>query len=255
MKTSEAVLKTPYDCNARPPYERFDRSQLYKTQHNLTYPINVGRNLARMAALTHFVFANDIELYPSPGLPRKFLQMIATSGKISNRHNPRVFPLPVFEIEAGYEVPWNKNELLRLLRMDKLVRFHESFCSKCHQIPNADEWEATNETDSLDVFHITKRTEKHRYWEPFYIGTKNDPFYDERLHWEGKKDKFPQSHAMCLLDYEFHVLNDAFLVHRPGIEIHKQNIARTKYIKENDNIYENIIIPELNQIYGKRIGC
>ena len=39
----------------------------YKTRHKLTYPINVGRNVAREAATTHYVFASDIELYPSPG--------------------------------------------------------------------------------------------------------------------------------------------------------------------------------------------
>ena len=33
--------------------------------NNLTYPINVGRNIARESALTHFVFASDIELYPN----------------------------------------------------------------------------------------------------------------------------------------------------------------------------------------------
>lgn len=44
--------------------------------NNLTYPVNVGRNLARDAALTHFVLASDIELYPSSGLVDGFFDMI-----------------------------------------------------------------------------------------------------------------------------------------------------------------------------------
>lgn len=48
----------------------------YKIQNNLTFPINVLRNIARRSALTHFVFASDIELYPSVGLVGAFLDLI-----------------------------------------------------------------------------------------------------------------------------------------------------------------------------------
>jgi hypothetical protein len=29
-------------------------------------------------------------------------------------------------------------------------------------------------------------------WEPIFIGTNLDPFYDERLTWEGRRDKMTQ---------------------------------------------------------------
>lgn len=52
-------------------------------KQNRTYPINVGRNLAREAALTHFVLASDIELYPSPGLVDGFFKMLKShSGEL-----------------------------------------------------------------------------------------------------------------------------------------------------------------------------
>ena len=38
-----------------------------KSVLNLTYPVNVARNVAREAANTHFIFPSDVELYPSPG--------------------------------------------------------------------------------------------------------------------------------------------------------------------------------------------
>lgn len=53
------------------------------------YPVNVGRNIARDAAMTHFILASDIELYPNPGLVRKFLEMIARKGDSWERENPR----------------------------------------------------------------------------------------------------------------------------------------------------------------------
>ena len=40
----------------------------YRSTNNLTYPVNVGRNIARQTATSHFVFPSDIELYPSPGM-------------------------------------------------------------------------------------------------------------------------------------------------------------------------------------------
>ena len=49
----------------------------YRRQHNLDYPVNVARNVARVTAATHFVFPSDIELWPSPGLVTAFLDMIA----------------------------------------------------------------------------------------------------------------------------------------------------------------------------------
>ena len=33
-------------------------------------------------------------------------------------------------------------------------------------------------------------------WEPIYIGTNEDPFYDERLHWDGRAEKMTQVRAL-----------------------------------------------------------
>jgi beta-1,4-glucuronyltransferase 1 len=48
--------------------------KLYVTDYSsLDYPVNVGRNIAREAANSHFIFPSDIELYPNPGLIPAFL--------------------------------------------------------------------------------------------------------------------------------------------------------------------------------------
>lgn len=44
----------------------------------------------------------------------------------------------------------------------------------------------------LGIFHIGKRIGYFVHWEPIYIGTNDDPHYDERLSWEGKSDKMTQ---------------------------------------------------------------
>ena len=62
---------------------------------------------------------------------------------------------------------------------------------------------------------------------------------------------------MCILNYDFHILNNAFLIHRPGILA-----KRTK--EEHDKVRANveaqkevrqIIASNIEQIYGKQAGC
>jgi beta-1,4-glucuronyltransferase 1 len=85
----DKVLIPPYNCSQNPPYYNASSITLYKTQKKLLYPVNVGRNVARDAAMTHFLLASDIELYPNPGLVRKFLEMIARNDAPLRRKNPR----------------------------------------------------------------------------------------------------------------------------------------------------------------------
>lgn len=51
----------------------------------------------------------------------------------------------------------------------------------------------------MDVFHVGKRRGKFVHWEPIFIGTHQDPYYDERLSWEGKKDKMTQVKRIFLI--------------------------------------------------------
>ena len=37
-----------------------------------------------------------------------------------------------------------------------------------------------------------KREKPYHRWEPIYIGTNEEPTYDERLTWEGRSDKMVQ---------------------------------------------------------------
>ena len=107
----------------------------------MTYPINVGRNIARESANSHYVFPSDIELYPNPGLITAFLQMVTNGNEESlNRANPRVFVSSIFEIKEGHSLPNNKQELLNLLNSKVVIPFHKMVCTQCHAIPKAKEW-------------------------------------------------------------------------------------------------------------------
>lgn len=75
-------LEKSFLCNNSTQFLDFTRNQTFRARHELLYPVNVGRNLAREAAMTHFVFVNDIELYPSLGFVDSFFKMLINYPKI-----------------------------------------------------------------------------------------------------------------------------------------------------------------------------
>lgn len=82
-----------------------------------------------------------------------------------------------------------------------------------------------------------------------------DPHYDERLSWEGKSDKMTQGYALCVLDYEFQILDNGFLVHKPGIKVLKKDPKRAMLAAKTNQLIKKIIYPELQVLYGTRKGC
>ena len=64
---------------------------------------------------------------------------------------------------------------------------------------------------------------------------------------------------MCLLDYDFAILSNAFLIHRPGIKSSKDtnNIARKDKNRQSAQtaLINNIIMSELRHLYGTPKNC
>ncbi|XP_041673636.1 LOW QUALITY PROTEIN: beta-1,4-glucuronyltransferase 1 [Drosophila eugracilis] len=244
-----------------PPYTQIPRKESFKVKANLTYPINVGRNIARQAANTHFIFACDIELYPSLGFVDQFLEMVARNHSVLalDPNQPRrVYPLAVFEVESGVKVPDDKAELLSLYRNQQAQVFHLNLCRTCHMIPGQEEWlnRTSSAKDQLHVFSQTQRKKKFRAWEPFYVSDNTEPLFDERVTWEGQSNKRIQNFAMCLLGYEYHVLDPAFLVHSPGIkEPSKSDSIRLQYAKEMTKFIKDTVEPEYRVLFGQNSAC
>jgi len=64
-----------------------------------------------------------------------------------------------------------------------------------------------------------------------------------------------QGYALCVLDYDFLILDNAFLVHRPGIKIFKKDPHRDMLTAKTNALIKKIIMPELKVLYGTRKGC
>ncbi|XP_050714560.1 beta-1,4-glucuronyltransferase 1-like isoform X2 [Eriocheir sinensis] len=252
IPSTEALLKRKTDCGQEPP--KWTNVTTYRQAKKLLYPVNVARNTARQAVQTYFVFPSDVELYPSVNLIPEFFRMLKRPD-VSNTTNPRVFVFSIFEVQENVTVPETKEELLRMLDTKEAIPFHKYVCPKCHNVPMSKEWMKGPVKPGVNVFHIGKRKPPFSKWEPIYIGTNKDPLYDERLSWEGKSDKMTQMYILCVRDYEFHILDNAFLVHRPGIKkVHKEP-QRDKIVARQNAAIRGKILPEYKTIFGIRKSC
>jgi len=229
-----------------------------RTKNHLPYPINVLRNVARLSANTKYVLASDIELYPSINIVKMFRKMLdkekAGQLKLVNPTKPHVYILPIFEVEASVNAPETKQQLVQMHKKGTAIFFHKWVCDACQNFVDRDKWMTeTISPNELNIFRATKR--KKTYWEPLYIGTNDEPLYDERLSWDGKRDKMSQMLEMCFMDYDLLILDNAFLCHAPGIK-HidpKDQKKRLPFIKKNNQIYD-VAISKLRKKYKNLQG-
>jgi hypothetical protein len=114
VPAASSVIKESANCSLPAPWINVSTASLYKTKAKILYPVNIGRNVARESAVTHYILPSDIELYPSPGLIQNFLDMVRRQDPPLLHPNPKVFPLPIFELEKGVELPANKTQLVSL---------------------------------------------------------------------------------------------------------------------------------------------
>ncbi|KAG8185499.1 hypothetical protein JTE90_019756 [Oedothorax gibbosus] len=249
----------PFNCSAG--FGPLELVSEIRSSKKLPYPINVARNVARQLATTRYVLASDIELYPSLNIVQRFLQLVsrlAEKDKNAGIVKPRrVFTFPIFEIKKNFSAPKTKAELVKRVKDGHAIFFHKWVCDACQNFPRRDQWlRSLPPEDSLGVFEVTKRQMPRTAWEPIYIGTNEEPLYDERLTWEGKRDKMSQMYELCLMDYDFYVLDNAFLVHAPGIKTlsNLDQRRRAPFMYKNNAVH-NKLLAQMKKKYGSRKGC
>ena len=66
-----------------------------------------------------------------------------------------------------------------------------------------------------------------------------------------------QGFKLCLLNYEFHILDNAFLIHKPGIKTKKSLLSslKKKKISDQNTFLKKTVHPEIKKLYGARKGC
>ncbi|XP_040184813.1 beta-1,4-glucuronyltransferase 1 [Rana temporaria] len=191
---------------------------------NASYPNNLLRNIARAGiGSTTFVLVVDIDMVPSEGLRSKFLDLVAQG---VDTHT--VFVVPAFEIRHTRRLPGTKEELLRLYQVGEVRAFYEELCPRCQAPTNYSSWLNLPEKSArLAMAYVVEWRDP---WEPFYIGNKDVPSYDERFKQYGF-NRISQACELNIAGYTFAVLDSAFLVHKghklPG-DFHSQKDAENK---------------------------
>ena len=65
-------------------------------------------------------------------------------------------------------------------------------------------------SDEMKINFVGKRHPPFHHWEPIYIGTNEDPLYDERLSWEGRADKMTQVNWYSTSLYYQNLLRESY---------------------------------------------
>lgn len=176
----------------------------------IPFPHNVLRNAARRGAPTAYIFLIDVDVMPSLNLREDFNDFAIRHGLYDKNENAMtVFVVPVFEKKKGSTCPDNKRELAESCDKNEVRSFHEETCKWCHEPEQPKKWLQIQGQSRLEISFNSSWTKS---WEPFYIASRQVPYFDERFMVYGF-DRIQQICELHVAGYEFAVLNTAFLVH------------------------------------------
>ncbi|KAJ8281820.1 hypothetical protein COCON_G00043390 [Conger conger] len=185
-----------------------DKYKNYAIGTNVSYPNNLLRNVARGGTDTTYILVIDIDMVPSADLPQSFLALLKRREPASDE----VFVLPAFEIRHARKLPASKSELVQLYQVGEVRPFYEELCPRCQAPTNYSVWVNLHGhgTGQLEVAYTLNWVDP---WEPFYIGPRTVPLYDENFRQYGF-NRISQACELHVAGYHFSVLSSAFVVHR-----------------------------------------
>ncbi|XP_006002511.1 beta-1,4-glucuronyltransferase 1 [Latimeria chalumnae] len=183
--------------------------QNYAIGNNISYPNNLLRNVARSGLTTKYVLVIDVDTLPSEGLHGDFVSFISHGSSLIE-DIWTVFVVPAFEIRHTKKIPATKAELLQLYQVGEVRPFYDELCHKCHLPTNFSRWINLPAASELGVAYSVEWRDP---WEPFYIGSRSVPMYDERFKQYGF-NRISQACELHVAGYMFSILNNAFLIHK-----------------------------------------
>ncbi|XP_035267311.1 beta-1,4-glucuronyltransferase 1 [Anguilla rostrata] len=185
-----------------------DKYKNYAIGGNVSYPNNLLRNVARGGTDTAYILVIDIDMVPSADLPQQFSALLKRREPASDE----VFVLPAFEIRHARKLPASKSELVQLYQVGEVRPFYEELCPRCQAPTNFSLWVNLHgpAAGQLEVAYTLNWVDP---WEPFYIGPRTVPLYDENFRQYGF-NRISQACELHVAGYRFSVLSAAFVVHR-----------------------------------------
>lgn len=158
------------------------------------YPLNKLRNLAWKYSRTEFIFSLDLDFLPVEILPQILNDLAIHSQELLNRLilNKIVLVIPAFDY-----VCHNPQDI--------------SSCYKLKDMPGINQ----RATSTYRWVHAWKpfRIKYEMFYEPYIIGHRNLPRYDESF--EIGNDKVEHAYEVEAAGYEWWVVNKAYVAHVP----------------------------------------
>ncbi|XP_071036747.1 beta-1,4-glucuronyltransferase 1-like [Parasteatoda tepidariorum] len=225
----------------------------FKSHGNLPFPANIGRNVAIQESKTDYVLVSDLHYYPSVDIIPRFIELL----KFQKTSKKIVYVLPVFKM-AGYgKPPETKSELVQMTAEGNIVLPSSTLdCSQCNIFPHARKWlEVRSPDHTLSVYYVSHEKDEFESWQPYYISRRDIPFFNEEEIKEGRHDRKLQLLELCLNHYEFHILDNAFLVQvQQEMETVKDTNILQNFILHNNAAREKKLEALLCR-YGSDTGC
>ena len=192
-------------------------------REGLFYPINYLRNIALNSVNTEYTFLVDVDFLPSNQLYQVLREKIITF--IINQNKKRCFVVPAFEMqEKDFQFPETKDQLLILLKSNKIIPFYYNTWPTGHEPTDYDKW-----CTSTEPYLIKWKPD----FEPYIVIDKGVPRYDNRFVGYGW-NKISHIMEVAASGYEFMVLHDAYIIHVPHPD------TREKVTFKNNQQYKNI---------------
>ena len=188
---------------------------MYSISH--IYPINPLRILAHKHVKTPYVFVADIDFVPSFGL----YQHLKNAVRSLTTMDKKALVVPVFETEDyNLSFPSNKSEAIKLMQSNAIQMF-SAFYPEGHMATNYSLWATAREPYKIEY---------QWGYEPYLVTKTNvtsfDPVFVDRHH-----NKISHVYELSLEDFQFIVVPDGFMIHKPH--------PRKGHLNYNSTCYEN----------------
>ncbi|CAB1351496.1 unnamed protein product, partial [Coregonus sp. 'balchen'] len=171
-----------------------DKYQNYAIGGNVSYPNNLLRNVASGVVEANYILVIDIDMAPSADLHQQFLALVM-------RREP-----------ATDEMPATKSKLVQLYQVGEVRPFYEELCPRCQAPTNYSQW-VNRHSQGLGPLDKAYTLSWVDPWEPFYIGPRTVPLYEESFRQYGF-NRITQACELHVAGYRFSVLHSAFVVHK-----------------------------------------
>ncbi|XP_054718651.1 beta-1,4-glucuronyltransferase 1-like [Uloborus diversus] len=181
------------------------------------------------------------------------MKLLEFQGSSSNR----VYVLPVFKMGWYGKSPETKSELVQMTAEGNIILpSGTADCTQCNIFPNARKWlEVRSADETLSVYYVSKDKEEFESWQPYYISARNIPPFDEEQNKEGRFDRKLQLLELCLQHYEFHILDNAFLVEVRQEDEPTKDVSFLQSFVQHNNIAREKKLEALLCRYGSDTGC